>query len=137
MLLGGKAFPYLEGLCMYLLGRAYHLLKPSSKYNQETSFEYLSKCLKPKFLIHDSDFWIDARYLIATVIIKHPFLVNTELDFVPEGEVKPTESVIHVDSALSHLQAAVKSPAAVARMTDIEFLIAQLNVAKLHHITDR
>jgi UDP-N-acetylglucosamine enolpyruvyl transferase len=43
---------------------------------------------------------------------------------------------VHLDSAISHLELASKSPHAASKMTDIQFLTAQLNILKLHHITD-
>ena len=38
--------------------------------------------------------------------------------------------------AISHLELASRSPHATSRLTDLQFLTAQLNILKLHHITD-
>ena len=43
---------------------------------------------------------------------------------------------MHLDVAINHLDLASKSPHSVNRMTDLQFLKAQLNILKLHHITD-
>ena len=145
----GKPFLYMEGQCMSLLGRAYHFLSDLHEH-QRTAYEYLSKCLKPIYMLLDSDFFVDAHLLLARMIDKLPFLVSGSSDGADdEGTPKKKtqekesslgfspDSVLHLDSAVSHLQLASRSPSSGLRKTEIEFLIAQLNLKKLHHITDR
>ena len=130
----GKPFLYIEGICMSLLGKAYSMLS-TSKDHQQFAFDYINSSLKPKFLMMESEYFVEAHYLCANIIIKCPSVVNPDWSgYAIAGQ--GAGSVVHLDSAINHLELASHSPHAGTRLTDIQFLTAQLNILKLHHITD-
>lgn len=130
----GKTFAYIEGLCMSILGKAYSMLS-NSKDHQQIAFDYINDCLKPKFLIAESEHFVEAHYLCANIIIKCPAVVNPDWSgYAIAGQ--GAGSIAHLDSAILHLELASHSPYVGSKLTDIQFLTAQLNILKLHHITD-
>ena len=131
-----KSFIYLEGVCMNLLGKAYSHLSPAIDI-QQTAFDYLTKCLQPKYLILETEYYVNAHFLAANLILKNPRIANPEYGEHSEGlSGQGVTSIMHLDVAISHLDLASKSPHSVSRQTDLQFLKAQLNILKLHHITD-
>lgn len=119
----GRPFAYLDGLAMALLGRAYSMLS-STDDHQQVALDYLSQCLQPRYLLVDSEYYVEAHYLAANIILKKPGLINPDYGKALAGQ--GANSLLHLDSAISHLKLASKSPHSAHRLTDLQFLTAQV-----------
>ena len=119
----GKPFAYFEGISMFLLGKSYSLLS-NDTYNQETALDYFNKCLKPKYLLVQSEYFVDAHYLSANLIIRNPGIVNPDYGKAIAGQ--GANSILHLDSAIYHLEVASNSSFAANKLTDLRFLTAQV-----------
>merc|ERR1711991_619796 len=117
-----KSFQYLEGVAMNLLGKAYSQLSPSYDI-QQSAFDYIKKCLKPKYFILDTEYYVDAHFLCANIILKTPKIVNPDYgDYATGLSGMGVKSIMHLDAAISHLELAARSPFSANRLTDIQFL---------------
>jgi hypothetical protein len=102
------------------------------------AFDHFNRCVSynNRYLKSSHPLWSDAHHRVALLIIKHPVVVDP--DFADPSILKTTLSDIYLDSAISHLQLALKCPKLEkTAITDIHFHTAQTFISKLQLIIDR
>jgi hypothetical protein len=81
VLLNRKPLLHYSGVCHALLGQAYFGLctegdPASSRDTLYMAYENLTDSLKPKYGLKDSVLWVESRFLLASVVMKDPTVLD-------------------------------------------------------------
>jgi tetratricopeptide (TPR) repeat protein len=146
--LEGFPFNFLDGAAYYFLARleqGWGLIEFESGLNRADrvgqanphhvlAFEHYCRCVRPRYLQQSNPLWSDAHHRVALLIIKHPVIVDPDF----RSDNLQAVSDIYLDSAISHLQLALKCDKITkTNLTDIHFHLAQSLISKLQLIIDK